>query len=462
MFFNNFLEVTLPNSVLLGLSYLWTSSRFVHLHRERGTRGARIIAILFAAAGIHEFDYPLFGNLPWTAPVGYSIAALLAITVAIFLLIMILEEARSEAESEKARTRAILLNLPVGVLVTAPDGTLSTTNPVSEQYVAFSQETATQTLHQLECDLFKNPDFSEVDSEDLPMEKALRTGATTPAREFTMVNTEGVRRSVLVNSAPVNSEQGHLLGAVAVFQDIEDVKKMQSDMARAQRLEALGTLAAGVAHDFNNALTMILGHTELANDNAEDPRIREQLRIISKVASDSASTVRRIQDVARTRSIELDVTFDLSEVVREVMDITRPRWRDEAYAKGLNYHVTANLNEDVVITGQPAELREALLNLFFNALDAMPFGGELSLTVSRSGEEALLVVSDNGIGMTPEVRERVFEPYFTTKGQRGTGLGLSVVFGIVQRHEGPHLRRQPAGKRDRFLSPFSASMRTPV
>jgi CheY-like chemotaxis protein len=126
----------------------------------------------------------------------------------------------------------------------------------------------------------------------------------------------------------------------------------------------------------------------------------------------------------------------LSQLVDEVVEVTRSRWKDEAHARGLEYEVAVHPGRTPAIAGDPSELREALTNIVFNALDAMPAGGRLVLATGVEGERVFCAVTDTGAGMTEEVRQRIFDPYFTTKGERGTGLGLSVVYGIVTRHGG--------------------------
>jgi CheY-like chemotaxis protein/anti-sigma regulatory factor (Ser/Thr protein kinase) len=127
---------------------------------------------------------------------------------------------------------------------------------------------------------------------------------------------------------------------------------------------------------------------------------------------------------------------DLREIVKETLEITRPRWKDEAQRRGQRIEVHTALEPLPVILGHSPEIREVLTNLIFNAVDAMPDGGTLTFTGTSTPEGAVLCVTDSGMGMTDEIRQRIFEPFFTTKGVRGSGLGLSVVYGIMERHGG--------------------------
>ena len=214
------------------------------------------------------------------------------------------------------------------------------------------------------------------------------------------------------------------------------VEESQQRIIRTERLRALGEMAGGVAHDFNNVLAVVVGRAQLMQRQIESPDLRRQLGIIERVAQDGAQTVRRIQEFARMRRTRPWQRVDLAELVREVVEATRPRWSDQAQARGVAYAMRLDLSPVPAVTGDPAELREGLLNLLFNALDAMPQGGSLTFSTGIDGDRVVCVVTDTGVGMIEEVRQRCFEPFFTTKAEQGTGLGLSIAYGIVTRHGG--------------------------
>ncbi len=225
-----------------------------------------------------------------------------------------------------------------------------------------------------------------------------------------------------------------------LYGDLRDAlrraEESQQRVVQGERLRALGELAGGVAHDFNNVLAIIVGRVEALMADADDPEQLRHLEVILKVASDAGTTVQRIQGFARKRLARPAQSVDLNEVVDEVIEVTRSRWKDAAQARGVRYEMAVEHGEIPRIAGEAAELREALTNLVFNALDAMPSGGTLRVTTRRDHDGVVCLVRDNGIGMPDSVRRRVFDPFFTTKGERGTGLGLSVVYGIVTRHGG--------------------------
>ncbi|GEM_PF-3110541 len=224
---------------------------------------------------------------------------------------------------------------------------------------------------------------------------------------------------------------------------MEDLARLQKQAIRQERLNALGQMASGIAHDFNNALSPILGFTELLLSDPgaqEDPERRERyLGTIRTAAKDASSVVQRLREFYRKR--EGDEPFeevDLRKLVEDVVQLSRPRWQGQSRERGLRVGVTTDLVEVPRVCGVPADLREALTNLLFNAVDAMPQGGTITLR-TRPAPVAGFVdveVSDTGLGMTEEVRRRCLEPFFTTKGRDGTGMGLAMVYGIVQRHGG--------------------------
>ncbi|HMG06806.1 MAG TPA: ATP-binding protein, partial [Chthoniobacterales bacterium] len=142
---------------------------------------------------------------------------------------------------------------------------------------------------------------------------------------------------------------------------------------------------------------------------------------------------------------------DLARIVQQAVSLTEPKWRSQTQARGLTVEVTAEAKASPFVAGQESALREVLTNLIFNAVDAMPEGGRISLETSVEGDDALIHVRDSGTGMTESVRQRCLEPFFSTKGERGTGLGLSMVYGIVERHRGKLEIESTAGHGTTFV-----------
>ena len=213
-------------------------------------------------------------------------------------------------------------------------------------------------------------------------------------------------------------------------------ERMQAHYAQIEKLSALGELASGVAHNFNNTLTGILARAQLLRGAKDPAEIERGLGIIIRTAEDGAKTVKRILDFARQRRDKDFVPIDADQLMHEVAEMTRPRWKDHAEAQNVHITLERQINSRATIMGDAGELREVLINMVFNAVDAMPGGGRLTLATRTANGEVEISVSDTGTGMTEEVRSRIFDPFFTTKGKAGMGLGLSVSYGIVRRHEG--------------------------
>jgi PAS domain S-box-containing protein len=224
--------------------------------------------------------------------------------------------------------------------------------------------------------------------------------------------------------------------AECLLVDMTEAKALRGRLSETEKLRALGELASGVAHDFNNLLGAILGRAQLLRQKGLDPKVDRDVAVIEKAAQDGRETVRRIQEFSRTRRDKQFHAVDLGEILKDALDITQTRWKDDALARKI--HVKASLDTEPVppMLGNASELREVFTNLILNAVDAMPQGGRLDLRCRSEGDRVVASVTDTGVGMTEEIRTHLFDPFFTTKGARGMGLGMSVVYGIVTRHEG--------------------------
>ncbi|MDX6694968.1 MAG: hypothetical protein QOF02_2571 [Blastocatellia bacterium] len=242
-------------------------------------------------------------------------------------------------------------------------------------------------------------------------------------------------RYALIDNAPIVVE-GQTTAVLGIARDITEQKQERERAAQADKLRALGQLASGVAHDFNNALAAILGRAQLMRRDLRDKRLVHNLDIIQTAAEDAAATVRRIQTFARQSEAKEFDLLDVSALLRDAAEITRTRWQNEASMRGLFYSVEIETEEQLYVSGNASELREVFVNLIVNAVDAMPFGGQLLISSQRRDERVRLLFADSGTGMPEEVRKRIFEPFYTTKGAQGTGLGLAVSYGIIERHEG--------------------------
>ena len=231
----------------------------------------------------------------------------------------------------------------------------------------------------------------------------------------------------------VRERTGELEGA------LEDLRATQRQLLQQERLSAFGEMAGGVVHDFSNALMSIIGYSEMlitnAKARADEATALEYLRIINTAGRDGAHVVSRLRDFYRPRgAADLLEPLDLNEIVTQSIALAKPRGAKREREKTVSFRTDFKCK--VMAAGIGAELREVLTNLIFNALDAIPGAGIITLRTLTQRGNAIVEVIDTGIGMSAEVRERCLEPFFTTKGDHGTGLGLAMVFGIIKRHQG--------------------------
>lgn len=237
----------------------------------------------------------------------------------------------------------------------------------------------------------------------------------------------------------------------ALQQAYDELRQTQDAVMQQERLRALGQMASGIAHDINNALSPVSLYTEalLATEPGLTPAGRNKLEIVQRAIDDAARTIARMNEFYRRREIGLELApVDMNTLIEHVIDLTQARWRDMPLQRGQVIEMRTEFAPGPVhVKGVESELREALTNLVFNAIDAMPEGGRVTLRTRRDPDDATLIhveVEDTGCGMDEETRQHCLEPFFTTKGERGTGLGLAMVYGAIQRHGAAfHIESEP-------------------
>ncbi|MDR3403421.1 MAG: response regulator [Chthoniobacter sp.] len=225
----------------------------------------------------------------------------------------------------------------------------------------------------------------------------------------------------------------------------------QSEIIQRERMHALGRMANGIAHDFNNALAPILGFSELLlmkPETVQDPKkVRNYVELIHTAAKDSAKVVSRLREFYRYRDEgEVFTPVVINDVVLQAISITQPRWKDQALAEGVNIDIRTEMGNVPTVPGNESELREMLVNLIFNSIDAIPKRGTITIETELQGRWLVITVKDDGLGMSEEVKARCLEPFYSTKDDEGTGLGLGSVYGIVRRHEGEIDIQSEAGR----------------
>jgi len=242
-------------------------------------------------------------------------------------------------------------------------------------------------------------------------------------------------------------------GLLGITRDVSDRKRAEELAIQTERLRAIGDLAGGVAHNFNNLLQMVMGGIDLALVDLEMGNLSELKRMLEQLLEASrlgATTVKRLQSFAQLRGAiqppEGEV-FDLSETVKQTAEMSRPLWKTGPERHGIRVALNLELTERCFVNAKESEITEVLINLVKNAAEALPTGGEIRIKTFFQGDRVILQVMDNGVGIKREHLKKVFEPFWSTKGVSiGTGMGLAVSHGIIARHHGTISMESEEGK----------------
>lgn len=293
------------------------------------------------------------------------------------------------------------------------------------------------------------PDWSRLASDDQQraaqyLAEAARGSLVTNQFFLIVVPARDEPLPVLLNFLPVHLPEGENATRVAAVSLTGEVLREPDTWTQSQtqrnRLETLGRMTMGIAHDFNNLLSGILGYTELlksyADDEVKDATLSEHLRTIEQAALDGAALIRKIQQYIRQEKQTHFTPLDIATLIQDCVSLTRPYWYNEPRRMGIAIEVKQDIEDVPPVMGSATELREVFLNLILNAVQAMPDGGSITFRTHNTEDGVRVDVRDNGVGMSENVRQRIFEPLYSTKGERGTGMGLAVSYGIIQEHEG--------------------------
>jgi CheY-like chemotaxis protein len=355
-------------------------------------------------------------------------------------------ELQAEIEESENRLRDIFENVEVGLIKIEDDCSISYANPRAEHYLNITDGVQNMRI----CALFSD----DGNCAGCVIKRCFETGKSTNCE------IEHNKREFSVTITVIQRSDASVKQLVAVLMDITNQRKLQKQLIQSERIGVLGRMASGVAHDFNNILAVILGRTELMLMNpADTEEVEKGLQIIQEAALDSADTVRRIQEFTGVAKQREFTKLKVNGIVRDAVNMTEPRWKDQAQRDGIRINVSMALNSRQFIEGNASDLREALTNMIFNAVDAMPDGGMLSFETYDEGNDVCVSISDTGIGIPSEAIGSIFEPFFTGKGVGHTGLGLSVVYGIINRHGGRIDVSSMLGKGATFIIRLPALMK---
>jgi PAS domain S-box-containing protein len=291
-------------------------------------------------------------------------------------------------------------------------------------------------------------EFVAEDSRAVANENLLRTFAGEDTHFATRaVRVDGTILDVEAHTSPLWKES-EITGALVFLRDVTERKRTQELAAQSDKLRAVGELAAGVAHNLNNSLTVIQGRAQLLMMRTTDESVVKSLKIITSAVEEGTKTLRRILEFARREASSEFAPVDLADLLTSSIEIARPKWQSKSNPARIE--VKIECNGPVYVMGELAELREVVLNLLFNAVDAMPEGGTMEVGTRGEIDSGCFWVADTGAGMSAETAARIFEPFYTTKGKKGTGLGLSASHGIISRHNGEILVVSEPGEGTRF------------
>ena len=342
-------------------------------------------------------------------------------------------------ESVRARTRALveseaqyktLVEHSPDAILIVQEGRVRFVSHAFFEIFGIPEEIATSSAFDL-CAIFE-PSSSDHVRERLSM---WERGETSGSSEVFARDASGRVRNLEVRGSRIEYRGAPAVECLLI--DATETTELRERLGVTEKLRSLGELAGGVAHDFNNLLGAILGRVQLLRDRGLPREIDGDLSVIEKAALDGRETVRRIQEFSRVRKDRRFKSLDVAEILRDAMEITRSRWKADPQGRPAGITVSLDAPACVRILGNAAELREVFTNLILNAVDAMPKGGSLTIACAAHGDDKVRVeVKDTGLGMSETVRRHLFDPFFSTKGLGGMGLGLSVVYGIVTRHGG--------------------------
>lgn len=377
--------------------------------------------------------------------------------------------------SDEQRYRGIFLHAIEGIFQTTPQGRYLGANPALARIYGYdSPEELQEQLRDIGRQLYVRPgrrdEFLEImerDGKVTNFESQVRRkdGNTIWISENAVTVRDDFGRLLYYEGFVVDVTARHEAEAELertrdeLQQSLTELRATQQQVVQQERLRALGEMVTGVAHDFNNALSLILGYAELLQHECRKhpggANFVDFAQTIVTASLDAAEIVSRLREFHRpTEPGETHEPLPFNAIVEQSVAFTRPRWSSESIARGMPIEVVTELSSIPPLRGNAAELRELLTNLIFNAVDAMPQGGRITLRTRSVGPRIELVVTDTGTGMTEEVRRRCLEPFFTTKGERGSGLGLSMVYGIVERHDGTVSIESTQGQGTTFIFTF--------
>jgi len=402
-------------------------------------RAAVVYFIAFTAAAVSRhphIDVALLGTLSIALP-GFPFCALMLHALSGALQAQ--EKAEARLRASETHLRRLVDEAPIAIIALSNDDLVTMWNPTAERMLGWSSEEAIgRPLPTIPPE--RRAEFDATRAQE-------RQGGQVHHDERVILRKDGKSISVSLSTAPLHNAGGEVQGTIVLYTDVSERKTLEEQLRQSQKMEAVGQLAGGVAHDFNNLLTVIMAHAGmLAQTTPRDGESYEDVEEIQKAALGAARLTRQLLAFSRKQVLK-PIVLDLNETIVGFSGMLR-----RVLAEDIEI-VTRQGDEALFVRADPGQLEQVVMNLAVNARDAMPFGGTLTIEtglvdggyqsvlsghgVLPAGFYAYLTVSDSGVGIPLDVQPRIFEPFFTTKEiGRGTGLGLSTVFGIVTQSDG--------------------------
>lgn len=391
------------------------------------------------------------------------------------------ERTRAEAALRQVSTlqRAMLENAGYAIMAATPEGVITTFNPAATQMLGYRADEVVGLTTPL---LFHEPEevaarARQIAAElGIPLPSGIEVFLVEPRlglvneREWTYIRKDGTRFPVLLSVTAMRDERDVIAGFLGIAVDISERKQTEEQLRQAQKMESVGRLAAGIAHDFNNLLSPILGYAELLlMDIPPSSDVHEQLHEIKAAAERARDLTRQLLSFGRRQVLQLK-PIDLNQVVGGMERLVQRTLREDIK---MRVHLETAPCRVLADIGQ---LEQVIMNLVVNAQDAMKKGGALTIRTSRVflneahpahtseskvGYYCVLSVSDTGCGIASDIKGQIFEPFFSTKGELGTGLGLATVYGVVKQHGGNVLVNSELGRGTTFEIYLAESTETP-
>jgi PAS domain S-box-containing protein len=299
---------------------------------------------------------------------------------------------------------------------------------------------------------------------DKATKNSIETGEQYNA-EYRVKAVDGSWRNVRAQAIVKQDISGKPIRMVGVVIDISERKQMELALMQSEKLKSMGTITAGISHEFNNILNIISGNVQLLQMNYQDNKeLMDRFCTIMESVDDGANITDRMREFTHSDKDIADTDFvcsDINELIIQSLKFTMPRWKTMAQVKSIDYQIdTEGIKGVSPILCDPTEIREVFINIINNALDAMPEGGKIAFCTRYNEGTVFISISDTGKGMTAEVRKEAFDPFFTTRRPMGTGLGLSVAYKTVMMHGGRIEVESEAGKGSTFTLQFPLTTKT--